>query len=418
MIDHVVAACREAGVDALSVVISPAQRAVAEHLAGRCELVYQPEPDGTGGALRQVPAAALGSGDVLVLSGDAPLVRAATVRRLLAEHREAGAAATLAVVQDPGRDDGRVIRAADGSLDRIVEARDATPAERQVTEFNVGLYCFDAPQLAEALKRLTTDNEAREQYLTQVFDFLRPARLVTLNDPAEAAGVNDRVQLAAAESHLRGRLLRALMLGGVTVTDPATTFVDAGVEVGQDTVLEPFTVLRGATVVGAGCRIGPHTEIRDSRVGDGARIEHSWLHGVEFGAGSDCGPYSKLRPGTRIAAGVHIGSFAELTRTTVGSGSRVPHMSYLGDTTVGEGVNIGAGSITANYDGRHKHPTVIEDGAFVGVSSMLVGPVRLGRGSRTGAGSVVTRDVPDGATVVGVPARVIRRQPEGELQGP
>jgi len=190
--------------------------------------------------------------------------------------------------------------------------------------------------------------------------------------------------------------------------DPASTFVDVGVRVGQDSVLEPFTFLRGATVVGEGCRLGPHTDIRDSRIGDDARIEHSWLDSVDFGAGSDCGPFSKLRPGTRIAEGVHVGSFVEIVRSTVGRRSRVPHMSYLGDATVGEDVNVGAGAITANFDGTRKNPTVIEDGVFVGVDTMFRAPVRIGRGSKTGAGSVVTKDVPPGATAVGVPARVLR----------
>jgi bifunctional UDP-N-acetylglucosamine pyrophosphorylase/glucosamine-1-phosphate N-acetyltransferase len=235
-------------------------------------------------------------------------------------------------------------------------------------------------------------------------------KMVELADREEALGINDRVQLAEAEHALRQRLLRELMLSGVTVVDPASTFVDVGVRVGQDTVLEPFTLLRGSTEVGEGGRIGPHTEIRDSRIGDRARIEHSWLNSVEFGSDSDCGPYSKLRPGTRIASGVHVGSFVEIVRSSVGSGSKVPHVSYLGDASVGENVNIGAGSITANFDKGVKSPTVIEDGAFIGVDTMLRAPVRVGRGARTGAGSVVTKDVPPGATAVGVPARVIRRK--------
>jgi bifunctional UDP-N-acetylglucosamine pyrophosphorylase/glucosamine-1-phosphate N-acetyltransferase len=413
MIDLVLDACQAAGVREVTVVISPAQPDVGAHLAARngdCQVVIQHEQRGTGHALAQVPGERLAAGDVLVLNGDSPLLRPETIAQLLQAHRRAGVPATLASVLDPERRDGRILRAADGSLDRIVEYKDAGPELAAVTEINVGLYCFEGPRLLQALRRLRPDNRAGELYLTDVFKDLRPAQVVQLADREEALGINDRVQLAEAERALRQRLLRQLMLSGVTVVDPASTFVDVGVKVGQDSVLEPFTFLRGATVVGEGCRLGPHTDIRDSRIGDDARIDHSWLDSVDFGAGSDCGPFSKLRPGTRIAEGVHVGSFVEIVRSSVGRGSRVPHVSYLGDATVGEDVNVGAGSITANFDGTHKNPTVIEDGVFVGVDTMFRAPVRVGRGSKTGAGSVVTKDVPPGATAVGVPARVIRRK--------
>jgi bifunctional UDP-N-acetylglucosamine pyrophosphorylase/glucosamine-1-phosphate N-acetyltransferase len=413
MIDLVLDACQAAGVDEVMVVVSPAQQEVADHLAARdaaCQVVFQPEQRGTGHALAQVPAKRLSAGDVLVLNGDAPLIRPGTIARLLQAHRAAGLPATLASVLDPGRPDGRILRGADGRLERIVEHKDAGPDLGGQAEINVGLYCFDGPRLVGALQRLRPDNSAGELYLTDVFKDLRPALVVELSDREEALGINDRVQLAEAEAALRQRVLRELMLSGVTVVDPASTFVDVGVSVGQDTVLEPFTILRGATEVGEGSRIGPHTEIRDSKIGDRARIEHSWLDSVEFGSDSDCGPFSKLRPGTRIASGVHVGSFAEIVRSSIGRGSKVPHVSYLGDSTVGENVNIGAGSITANFDKGVKNHTVIEDDAFIGVDTMLRAPVRVGRGARTGAGSVVTRDVPDGATAVGVPARVLRRK--------
>jgi bifunctional UDP-N-acetylglucosamine pyrophosphorylase/glucosamine-1-phosphate N-acetyltransferase len=411
MIDLVLDACGAAGVERVSVVISPRQQEVAAHLDGACDVVLQEEPRGTGHAVAQVPAERLAAGDVLVLNGDLPLVRPETIARLRDLHRESGAPAALASVDDPERRDGRIVRGADGTLDRIVEYRDAGDRERAVGEINVGLYCFNGERLLAALGRLRPDNQAGELYLTDVFGHLRPAPVLRIEDRSEGMGVNDRVELARAEGALRRRLLEDLMRSGVTVVDPATTYVDVGVRVGMDTVLEPGTVLRGATVVGDGCRIGPFTEIRDSVVGDGARVEHSWLDGAELGAGSDCGPFSKLRPGTRVADGVHIGTFAELVRSSVGRGSAVPHVSYLGDTTVGEGVNIGAGTITANYDGARKNPTVIEDGAFIGVDTMLRAPVRVGRSARTGAGSVVTRDVPPGATAVGMPARAIRRRP-------
>jgi bifunctional UDP-N-acetylglucosamine pyrophosphorylase/glucosamine-1-phosphate N-acetyltransferase len=218
--------------------------------------------------------------------------------------------------------------------------------------------------------------------------------VVKLDDPDEALGINDRATLATAGGAMRLRILRRHMLAGVTIVDVASTFIDAAVEIGQDTVIEPFTVIKGQSTIGAECRIGPHVHIEDARMGDR----------------SDCGPFAKLRPGTVLGDDVHVGSFAELVRTRVGRGSKVPHVSYLGDTTLGEDANIGAGTITANFNGETKNRTEIGDGAFVGVDTMLVAPVKLGKGSRTGAGSVVTKDVPDGATAVGVPARVVRRK--------
>ncbi len=421
MVDLLLDACQGAGVDEVIAVISPQHDAVAAHLSGRCEVVTQREPLGTGHALAQVPAERLAGSDVLALNGDLPLVRPETIARLRDAHRASTAPATLASVLDPSRRDARVLRRPDGTFERIVEFRDATDDIRALGEINVGLYCFNGERLLAALRLLRPDNQAGELYLTDVFRHLLPANVLRLDDASEAIGVNDRAELARAERALRERLLDDLMRSGVTVVDPGTTFVEAGVQVGCDTVLEPCTILRGRTVIGEGCRIGPFTEISDSRIGDGAHVRHSWLDGAELGAGSDCGPYARLRPGTRVAESVHIGSFAELVRSDVGRGSKVPHVSYLGDATVGEDVNIGAGAITANYDGTRKNRTVIEDGAFIGVDTMLRAPVRVGRGARTGAGSVVTRDVPPGATVVGMPARAPRKRAlspaEGEGRG-
>ena len=411
MIDLLIEACRAAGVEDVVAVISPRHEAVAAHLAGRCEVVFQREQLGTGHAVAQVPAERLAGRDVLVLNGDLPLVRHETIARLRDAHRASGAPATLASVLDPSRRDARILRRPDGSFERIVEFRDATDDVRALGEINVGLYCFNGKELLEALDQLRPDNQAGELYLTDVFQHL-PTHVVRIDDPGEAVGVNDRLELARAERALRGRVLEDLMRSGVTVVDPASTFVDVGVRVGCDTVLEPFTVLRGRCVIGEDCRVGPFVEIKDSVLGDGVRVVQSWLDGAELGARSDCGPFVKLRPGTCVAEDVHIGSFAELVRSRVGRGSRVPHVSYLGDATVGEDVNIGAGTITANYDGVQKSPTVIEDGAFIGVDTMLRAPVRVGRGARTGAGAVVTRDVPPGTTAVGMPARMLKRRQE------
>jgi bifunctional UDP-N-acetylglucosamine pyrophosphorylase/glucosamine-1-phosphate N-acetyltransferase len=397
MLDYVLDAVTEAGARDIKVIVNPHHAEVAAHLDERgIAPTFQREPKGTAHALLQIPENELKGKEVLVVNGDSPLLTGATINKVLAAHRATKTPATIASVEDPTRNDGRIIRAADGSLARIVERKDATDEmQKNIHEFNVGIYVFDGTELVRALEQVKDDNKAGEFYLTDVFLHLKPVTIVELDDPQEAMGVKDRVRLAAATAIIQRRILDRLMLSGVTIVDPASTFIEATVTVGQDTVIEPFTVLKAHTTIGADCRIGPHVHIEDARIGDR----------------SDCGPFVKLRPGTEIADDVHIGSFAELVRTRVGRGSKVPHVSYLGDTDLGEDANIGAGTITANFDGTNKNRTKIGDGAFVGVDTMLVAPVKLGKGSRTGAGSVVTKDVPDGATAVGVPARVVRRKP-------
>jgi len=392
MIDWVVDAVREAGAGDVKVVVNPHHAEVAAHLDGKTDVVFQRDPRGTAHALQQVDGL---KGDVLVVNGDSPLLTAGTIRRVVDSHRKAKRPATLASVEDPRRDDGRIVRDKTGEFEKIVERKDAGDELRNaVHEFNVGVYCFDGGRLKEALGRISNDNNAAEYYLTDIFLDLQPVNVVRLADPNEAMGIKDRIRLATATGVLQRRILDLLMVGGVTIVDPSSTFIDANVTVGQDTTIEPFSVIKGDTKIGRDCHIGPHAHIEDARIGDR----------------SDCGPFVKIRPGTEIAEDVHIGSFAELVRTRVGRNSKVPHVSYLGDTDLGEDANIGAGTITANFDGVNKNRTEIGDGAFVGVDTMLVAPVKLGKGSRTGAGSVVTKDVPDGATAVGVPARVVRRK--------
>jgi bifunctional UDP-N-acetylglucosamine pyrophosphorylase / glucosamine-1-phosphate N-acetyltransferase len=396
MVDWVVAAVADAGVTDIKAIVSSHHAEVAAHLDAKpgVTLVYQREARGSGDAVRQVPQAELEKGDVLVVNGDAPLISADTVKRVIAEHRRSGAQATITSVEDPRRDDGRIIRDAKGNFLQVVERKDATAKQLKVHEFNVGVYCFQGEPLSRALGMITDTNSAGEFYLPDVLHHLKPIAVVRLDDPDEAIGINDRATLATAASALRLRIARHHMENGVTIVDPASTFIDFDVQIGEDTVIEPFTYLKGASVIGSECHVGPHVHIEDARLGDR----------------SDCGPFAKLRPGTQVAEDVHIGSFAELVRTKVGRGSRVPHVSYLGDTALGEDANIGAGTITANFNGEIKNRTEIGDGAFVGVDTMLVAPVKLGKGARTGAGSVVTKDVPDGATAVGVPARVIKRK--------
>ena len=409
MIDLIVDACRQAGFDRPIAVLNPGQPEVAEHLAGRCEVVFQQQPRGTGHALSMVPGNLL-RGDVLVINGDAALIRPETIRALVERHQGCTAKVTIASTVDPLRKDGRILRDEQGGFRKIVEEKDASPEEKRVTEINVGLYCFRAEDLQGALSGLKPENRAGEIYLTDAVTRLRPVEVFEIADSDEALGINDRVELARAENVLRRRTLDRLMLSGVTIRDPANTWVSAEAEIGQDTILEPFTIVSGATRIGADCRIGPYADIGDSTIGDGCRIERSWLREVRIEDRVECGPFVRIRQGTEIAADVHIGSFAEINRTSIGSGSKVPHLSYLGDAVIGRNVNIGAGTITANYDGVHKNRTEIEDGAFVGVDTLLRAPVKLGEGSRTGAGSVVLHDVPPGVTVAGTPAKEIRRK--------
>jgi bifunctional UDP-N-acetylglucosamine pyrophosphorylase/glucosamine-1-phosphate N-acetyltransferase len=399
MVDWVIEAVTAAGVTDIKAIVSSHHADVAAHLDGRpgVTVVYQREARGTGDAVKQVPPEQLEKGDVLVVNGDAPLIAPETIRRVIEEHRRTGAQATITSVEDTARDDGRVIRDAKGQFMQVVERKDATAKQLKVREFNVGLYCFQGEALTRALTLITDANNAGELYLPDVLQHVKPITVVRLDDSDEAIGINDRAALAMAATALRLRIARRHMANGVTIIDPSSSFIDADVQIGEDTVIEPFTYIKGASVIGSECRIGPHVHIEDARLGDR----------------SDCGPFAKLRPGTQVAEDVHIGSFAELVRTKVGRGSRVPHVSYLGDTALGEDANIGAGTITANFNGEIKNRTEIGDGAFVGVDTMLVAPVKIGKGARTGAGSVVTKDVPDGATAVGVPARVIRRKPVG-----
>lgn len=382
-------------------IVNPAHPVVAEHVRERAEVVFQEDPKGTGDAVRRVPAERLQGHDVLVVNGDMPLVRAETIRALL------GRGELITAVRSR-RPDGRIVRT-NGRFERIVEWKDASAAERELEEVNAGLYVFDGDRLVVALAELKPSPATGELYLT---DAVAPGAEVVELDPVEAHGINSRQDLQAAESAVNLATLQRLMEAGVGVHDLLTTFVDPGVEVGEDTVIEPFTILRGNTKIGSGCRIGPYAHLTDTVVGDGCRVEHSRLDRCSLGEGSDCGPFVRVRAGTEVARHVHIGTFAEINRTRIGEGSAVPHFSYLGDAVIGRDVNIAAGTVTANYDGKAKHVTEIEDGVFVGVGTMLRAPVKLGRGSRTGAGAVVLQDVPPGDTVAGVPARSIRKAGE------
>jgi bifunctional UDP-N-acetylglucosamine pyrophosphorylase / glucosamine-1-phosphate N-acetyltransferase len=398
---HAVAAATEATGRPPLVVVSPGQPEVTSALSGRADTAEQPVARGTGDAVRSVPPERRSPGPVLVLSGDTPLIRPGTLAALLERQAETAAPCVLLTVVPPDpRGLGRVVRDPEGGVARIVEERDLPPGEPVPEECNAGVYAFDGSRLWPALDRLTTANAQGEYYLTDVVALLGAVEAVVAADPEEAMGVNDRCQLAAAEAVVRRRTLDALMLAGVTVEDPVTTYVDPEVRVGRDSVLRPMTVLRGATRLGEGCVVGPMAQLRDVRAGDRVRIGASALEECELGDDVVIGQYDRLRPGTSLGAGVYVGTHAELKNSRVGAGSRISHFACVLDSDVGSRVNVAAGTVTCNYDGEAKHRTVIGDGAFIGTDTSLVAPVRVGAGAYVAAGSVITRDVPDGALAV------------------
>jgi bifunctional UDP-N-acetylglucosamine pyrophosphorylase / glucosamine-1-phosphate N-acetyltransferase len=349
--------------------------------------------------------------DLIVVAGDVPLLRAETLARLATEHRHADAAASLltARVSDP-TGYGRIVRDAQGRVDRIVEQADADPDELAIDEVNPSIYCFRRGLLAPALRRLSPENAQGEYYLTDVVEVLRQAGHVVLgveaDDPTDAFGVNDRAQLAEAEAELRSRINLRWMREGVGMTDPARTYLDTTVVLASDVQLLPGTILSGRTVVGAGSVIGPDTQLVDTIVGEGAVVRQTVARDSEIGDGATVGPYASLRPGSRLLAGAHVGTFVEVKNSEIGEGAKVPHLAYVGDAEIGPRANIGAGTITANYDGREKHRTRVGADARTGSNTVLVAPVEIGDGAYTGAGAVVTRDVPAGALAKGVPASI------------
>lgn len=399
------------------VVISPPVEAVRDAFASDADFALQDEPRGTGDAVRAGLAAVPDTAtEILVLSGDVPLLTSADLDAVLDARREDDAAIALATVfaADPERL-GRVVRSEFGVVERIVEAKDATDDELAGNEVNAGLYAFDAAWLRRRIGSLEPSPATGELYLTELVRLAREdGRLVTavaFDDDGRFDGVNDRSQLAAAEWNLRVRHNEAHMRDGVTMRDPSTVYIDWGVTLAPDVVLEPNVILRGATSVGAGSVIGPGTQLIDSVVGSRARVWSSIVESSTIEDEASVGPFSHLRPGSVVGRGAEVGNFAELKNAHLGAGTKQHHVSYLGDTEVGERANIGAGAITANYDGTRKQRTTIGDGAFIGVDTMIVAPREIGAGAKTGAGAVVTRDVPAGKLAVGVPARIREPHP-------
>ena len=404
MVAWPVLAAREAGAERVAVIVSP-DRDLTPGLPEGTETVIQPQADGTGGAVRAAHDLVRDSETVVILSGDHPLITGEIVSALLETHRAAGAAATVMTVEleDPGAY-GRIVRDSDGDIERIVETKrpeEVEPDVLAIREINTGTYVFDAEPLTEALDNLTADNSAGEYYIGDVLPMFREAgrRVVAhkASDPNVNLGINNRVDLAAVAAEARRQILERHMLAGVTIVDPDTTWIDADVEIAADATIEPGSSLRGSTTVGADSIIGPHSTLIDSTVGEQARVVHSHLHGATVGNLASVGPFAHLRPDANLGQATKAGAFTEIKNSAIGEGAKVPHLAYVGDADVGEDANVGAGSITANYDGRTKSRTKIGEGARIGVNNSLVAPVTVGDGAYTGAGAVIRADVPDGA---------------------
>lgn len=403
MVQYVIDACAQAGVTKPILVVGHGAEQVKVEIGDQAAYALQQEQLGTGHAVLQAEGSLQGlEGDVLVLCGDTPLLKGSTILSLVEHHRNNKASATVlsAFMENP-KGYGRIIRDAKGRLNRIVEEKDANSEEKAVREVNTGSYCFAARELLEALKQLTPENAQGEYYLTDVLEILNKKGKKVEGYPAvnsqETMGINDRVQLAQATAIIRESINTSHMREGVTLTDPATTYIEPGVTIGADTIIYPNTHLQKQTQIGSGCTIGPNSRIVDSLVGDGTSIDSSIV--LESTLGKNCivGPFAYLRPATKLADRVKVGDFVELKKSTIGEGSKVPHLTYVGDATVGSGVNIGAGTITCNYDGFNKFPTVIQDNAFIGSNTNLVAPVEVGKGAVIAAGSTLTADVPEGA---------------------
>lgn len=402
LVEHVLAAAEEAGIEKNIIVIGHGAETVRNTLGNDYNYVLQEPQLGTGHALAQAREAVGETATVLVLCGDVPLLRPATLAGLLQHHCQTRAAVTVLTAEvDAPAGYGRIIRSEHGAVKGIIEERDAAPQEKLIKEINTGTYCFDASFLWPALARLKPDNEQGEYYLTDVVALACSQGLaveaVVSSYSKEVMGINDRVQMARAGNILRRRINERLMLAGVTIVDPQSTYIDVTASIEPDTVIYPGTFIEGQTSIAANCIIGPGTTIRNSKVGPDSVIVRTVAWECTVGSGCQVGPFAYLRPGTVLENGVKVGDFVEIKASYVGPGSKVPHLTYLGDTTVGAGVNIGAGTITCNYDGQKKWQTIIEDGAFIGSNANLVAPVKVGPGSLVGAGSTITKDVPAGS---------------------
>ncbi|SFS86779.1 bifunctional UDP-N-acetylglucosamine diphosphorylase/glucosamine-1-phosphate N-acetyltransferase GlmU [Marininema halotolerans] len=406
MIDHLTDHLTKMGVSETVVIIGHDAESIQAHLKNRVHFALQEEQLGTAHAVMQARTKLEGKdGITLVLNGDHPLFSQTTLEHVVSQHQELGSAATIltANLADP-TGYGRVIRQADGSVDRVVEHKDATDEERKVSEVNTGTFCFDNQKLWRALEQVGNNNAQGEYYLPDLIAILHKEGekigAVTIADPNEAQGVNDRVQLAQAEKMMRQRILENHMRNGVTVIDPNHTYIDTDVVIGADTTIHPGTYLRGNTHIGSVCEVGPQVDLSNVRIADGTKISYSVVDQATLESEVTVGPFSYLRPSSHLEKGSKVGAFAEMKNARLGEGSKIPHLSYVGDADVGKHVNFSCGSITVNYDGSKKHRTVVEDDAFIGCNVNLVAPVTVGKGGFVAAGSTVTKNVPADALAV------------------
>lgn len=400
MIEHVNDAARAAALDKVVIVVGHGRGLVEKLFShGEVDFAVQEDQLGTGHALMQAMAKVQGDDTIIVLAGDTPLLQPATVRALLNHHQQSQAVVTVISTEiDDPYGYGRIIRNQDGSFRDIVEEKDAREEERQVIEINSGMYAMQVEEVSSVLDKLGTDNQQGEYYVTEALRILndqgQKIEILQMDVQEDIYGINDRVQLAQAEAILRRRKNVALMENGVTIMDPNSTFIDCNVEISPDTIIHPGSIIEGRTSIGADCQIGPAAHITSSIIGQRVIIEHSRLKEAEVGDDCTIGPYAYLRPGAVLHAKVKVGDFVEIKKSTLGEGSKAPHLSYIGDSQIGKGVNIGAGTITCNYDGQNKWETILEDGVFIGSNTNLVAPIKVGANSITGAGSTITRDVP------------------------
>jgi len=402
MVGHVIDTVKKANSEQIVVVVGHGAEQVMAYIGDQAQFVKQEQQLGTGHAVQQAEAL-LGheDGTTIVICGDTPLVQSSTIEEMLKLHEQSGAGATILTATFPNPTGyGRIIRNNDGFVERIVEQKDCTPEEAAVQEINTGTYCFDNKKLFAALRQINNNNAQGEYYLTDVIGILKSAGEVVQGyntpDLAEAIGVNDRVALAEAEGLMRARINRQHLINGVSLIDPASTYIEAGVTIGADTVIYPGVVLKGETTIGEDCVIGPQSEISNSTIASGVHIKHSVLDKAVVGDDSSIGPFAYLRPGSKVGKNCKVGDFVELKNASLDDGSKVSHLSYVGDATVGKDVNIGCGAITVNYDGINKFKTEIGDGAFIGSNVNLIAPVKVGDGAYVVAGSTITKDVPAG----------------------
>lgn len=420
MVGHVVDALEASGCGKIVVVVGHRSEVIESYLSDRVQYAFQPEQNGTGHAVMQARELLDGfRGTTVVCYGDNPALTERTISRLVASHNASSHVATVAVanLSDPAGY-GRVVRTETGSFDRIVEDVDATAEQRSLTEVNAGIYAFDNVALFEALERVGADNAQGEYLLPDVLFVMRSGGKTIgcfrLEDPTEMAAVNTRLQLAEVDRVLRDRVCQRLMESGVTLIDPANTYIDSNVEIAPDTVVYPFTFIEGTTRIGSGCVIGMGSRVVDSQIGCRVQIDQSTIVGSLIGDDVTVGPYAYIRPESCIEDGAKIGDFTEIKKSRIGKGSKIPHLSYIGDADIGEGVNVGAGTITCNYDGKVKQKTIVQNHAFIGSNSNLIAPVVIGDGAYIAAGSTITDDVPGESLAI---ARARQVNKEGRAKG-